>query len=207
MELLPTASLPAPVLEIVEAAKLRMQRMLDDDAPLRDMLAVLTSTAETLASSRTVCSILVLDGEGLLRNGASPNLPADYLDKIDRLKPDANLGTCAAAAATGQVVFTPSFLDDRRWAELRHLPLALGFLGAWSMPIKSADGRVLGTFGTYFREHREPTAQERTIVGALAPMATQAIEARAPVPAACGGGAGPRQEETDADHQGIPSAR
>jgi hypothetical protein len=26
----------------------------------------------------------------LLRNGASPSLPPDYLDAIDRLKPDAH---------------------------------------------------------------------------------------------------------------------
>jgi GAF domain-containing protein len=181
MESLPTPSLSAPTAKTVEEAGLRMERLLDQGAPLREMLAVLTSAAETLSARTTVCSILVLDGEGLLRNGASPNLPADYLDQIDRLKPDANLGTCAAAAATGLVVCTPSFLDDRRWAELRHLPLALGFLGAWSMPIKAADGRVLGTFGTYFREHREPTGDERAIVGVLVPLAARAIEARAPL--------------------------
>jgi hypothetical protein len=106
-------------------------------------------------------SILVLDDEGLLRNGASPNLPADYLDAIDRLKPDADVGTCAAAAATGSIVFTPDFCADDKWAELRHLPSALGFVGAWSMPIKAADGRVLGTFGTYFRDRRTPTPEER----------------------------------------------
>jgi hypothetical protein len=37
---------------------------------------------------------LILDENGLLRNGASPNLPQDYLRAIDRLKPDANVGTC-----------------------------------------------------------------------------------------------------------------
>lgn len=203
MEPLSTASLPPAVAEIIQAATLRIERMLEDDAPLRDMLATLTSTAETASSTKTVSSILLLDGEGLLRNGASPNLPADYLDKIDRLKPDANLGTCAAAAATGQIVFTPSFLDDRRWAELRHLPLALGFLGAWSMPIKAADGRVLGTFGTYFREHREPTADERTTIGALAALAARAIEAHPPFNAPAAGWPAPT---TDADRQGLASA-
>jgi len=85
----------------------------------------------------------------------------------------------AAAAATGHTVLTPSFYDDARWAELRHLPLALGFRGAWSMPVKSPEGRVLGTFGTYFREHREPTAQEREAVGFLVPLAALAIGAAA----------------------------
>jgi GAF domain len=161
------------------AAAHRARRMAHDGAPLRDVLSQLTSVVETLARGRSVASILVLDRDGLLRNGASPNLPADYLDAIDRLKPNANLGTCAAAAATGEVVETPSFYDDRRWAELRHLPLALGFLGAWSFPIKSGTGHVLGTFGTYFREHRSPTEMEKQSVAALAAVAAEAITLRA----------------------------
>ena len=138
-----------------------------------------SAALETLARGQTVASILVLDREGLLRNGASPNLPADYLDAIDRLKPDPRLGTCAAAAATGQVVETPSFYEDAKWAELRHLPLALGFVGAWSLPILGPERRVLGTFGTYFREHRRPSAAEREAVGVLAAVAATAITARA----------------------------
>jgi hypothetical protein len=126
---------------LLAAARQRTHDLLSQGAPLREILAHLASTAESLTPGRIVASILLLDKEGLLRNGASPNLPADYLDAIDRLKPDANV----------EIVLTPDFYDDRRWAELRHLPLALGFLGAWSMPIKAADHRVLGTFGTYFR--------------------------------------------------------
>ncbi|HET8746973.1 MAG TPA: GAF domain-containing protein [Ramlibacter sp.] len=164
---------------LVLAASRRAEVLHGRGAPLREVLAQLTTAVESLGQGRTVASILVLDREGLLRNGASPNLPADYLDAIDRLKPDPAVGTCAAAAATGLIVDTPSFLDDLRWAELRHLPMALGFLGAWSMPIKNDAGRVLGTFGTYFREHRLATPGEREAVALLAGVAAVAIEANA----------------------------
>ena len=163
---------------LLEAAQTRALRMIDEGAPLRDILSRLASTVETLSEGRSVASILLLDREGLLRNGASPNLSADYLDAIDRLKPDANVGTCAAAAATGEVVLTPDFRADGRWAELRDLPLALGFLGAWSMPIKARNGRVLGTFGTYFRERRLPTVAEFAAVELLANLAARAIVAQ-----------------------------
>lgn len=156
----------------------RAWQLLDERQPLRLVLSQLIAIAESL-SPDTVCSILLLDSEGLLRNGASPNLPADYLDAIDRLKPDANVGTCAAAAAMGEVVVTPDFHADTRWAELRHLPLALGYHSAWSHPIKSTDGKVLGTFGTYFRTRREPTPQEREVVSLLARIAANALNAPA----------------------------
>jgi GAF domain-containing protein len=164
---------------LLNEARQRARGMIEDGAALRDILAVLTSAGEAISNGRTVCSVLVLDKDGLLRNGASPNLPADYLDAIDRLKPDPNLGTCAAAAATGEIVTTPNFYNDERWAELRHWPLVLGFFGAWSMPIKASDGKVLGTFGTYFREHRLPTGAERAAIGELASAAAAAIVSRA----------------------------
>jgi len=165
---------------IAEACE-RAERLSEESAPLHEILTCLVSAAEEVSGPRSAASVLLLDDEGLLRNGASPNLPRDYLDAIDRLKPDARVGTCAAAAATGTVVFTPSFLADDKWAELRHLPLSLGFAGAWSMPIKSEqDGRVLGTFGTYFRDVREPTPLEVTAVRALATAAARAVEAGVP---------------------------
>jgi GAF domain-containing protein len=155
----------------------RALRMMSQGAPRREILTQLVASAEHVSGGRSVASILVVDREGLLRNGASPGLPADYLDAIDRLRPNPQLGTCAAAAATGEIVLTPDFCADSKWAELRHLPLALGFVGAWSHPIKAADGRVLGTFGTYYRERREPTPEEREAVRALASVAALVIEA------------------------------
>ena len=157
----------------------RVRRMVTEGAPRREILTHLATAGEIAAGPGSVVSILVLDDDGLLRNGASPNLPADYLDAIDRLKPHPNLGTCAAAAATGEIVLTPDFQADSKWAELRHLPLALGFAGAWSMPIKSSEGRVLGTFGTYYRDRREPTSAEREAVHSLAAAAAQALSVSA----------------------------
>jgi GAF domain-containing protein len=150
-------------------------RMLETDTPQREILAFLTSVAEGIAGRGAVSSILVLDNDGFLRNGASPRLPADFLRAIDRLKPNPRVGTCAAAAGTGSVVITPDFCADDKWAELRHLPCALGFVGAWSMPIKNSSGAILGTFGTYFREQRRPSSEEVKRVELLAGVAATAI--------------------------------
>jgi GAF domain-containing protein len=156
-------------------ARRRAEEMVASGAPLREVLCHLVTVAEALSGHRTVVSILLLDENGRLHNGASPNLPVDYLMAIDRLKPNAVVGTCVAAAATGEIVITPDFSADSNWAGLRHLPQALGFLGAWSMPIKASNGRIVGTFGTYFREHRRPTSQEVHAVGILAAAAARAI--------------------------------
>jgi GAF domain-containing protein len=52
----------------------------------------------------------------------------------------------------------------------------LGYVGAWSLPIKSREeGRVLGTFGTYYRTQRKPTEEEIQIVRELADVAAIAL--------------------------------
>lgn len=149
-----------------------MESNIDDNI----VLSYLASSAESIAGSDSVVSILLIDEDGLLRNAASPKLPDDYLKAIDGLKPDPNVGTCAAAAATGHIVFTPSFYADNKWAELRHLPTALGFVGAWSYPIKSGNDKVLGTFGTYFRKQRNPSAEEIKGTELLASVAAMVLE-------------------------------
>ena len=71
---------------------------------------------------------------------------------------------------------TRSFVEDSKWGELRHLPLALGYVGAWSTPIKDGEGRVLGTLGIYNREGREPSVEERAAMQLLAHAAAHAID-------------------------------
>jgi PAS domain S-box-containing protein len=144
--------------------------------PLDVVLATLVRVVEEQEPG-AVASILLLDEEGRrLHNGASPSLPADYLAAIDGIEIDPEVGTCAAAAARREVVVTPDFAACASWRGLAHLPLALGFRGAWSMPIISGSGRVLGTFGTYFREVRTPTAAERDTVQTLTRTAAVAID-------------------------------
>jgi hypothetical protein len=168
---------------LLDDACARAEQLIESSAPRNQILSCLVVAAEGVGPPGATSSILVLDDHGLLRNGHSPGLPNDYLLAIDRLKPNARVGTCAAAAATAQMVVTRDFLADDKWAELKHLPRSLGYVGAWSMPIKSArSGAVLGTFGTYFREAREPSPQEVNAVGRLAVLAARVLERREPDP-------------------------
>ena len=143
---------------------------------LAEVLAYLASVVEKQSNGEAIASILLLDEDGRLHNGASPSLPDTYISAIDNLKAEVNLGTCRAAAALGTFVITPDIGSDPKWHSIKHLPLGLGLLAAWSMPIVARDGRVLGTFGTYFRERRPPTALERQVVEVLARTAALAIE-------------------------------
>lgn len=153
------------------------QKMMAEGMERQSILIYLASEAEKLVGDESAVSILLLDETGVLRNGASPRLPADYLKAIDGIRPHPTVGTCAAAAATGQPVITPDFCADDKWGELKHLPLSIGYIGAWSMPIKTSSGRVLGTFGTYYRNVRNPSREEQTGIALLARAAAQVLAA------------------------------
>lgn len=146
------------------------------DAPLTEILQDLTQAIEALDDRTAVAAILLLDERGRLWTGAAPGLPDAYNAAIDGLVAQAELGTCSHAAVTGEVVITPDIDACPRWAPLKSLPLGLGLVAAWSQPIVSRDGRVLGTFGTYFRERRAPTELERRLVETLSHTAAVAIE-------------------------------
>lgn len=180
----PLSLVPAAPVEAAEdlrseallVAQKQALEMVVQGAPLPRVLAYLTSVVEEQAAGEAVAAILTLDGEGRLWTGAAPSLPDDYNRAIDGLRAQENLGTCSRAAVTSQVVITPDIDTCPRWAPLKALPLGLGLRAAWSQPIIARDGRVLGTFGTYFRERRGPTSLERRLVETLSQTAALAIE-------------------------------
>jgi PAS domain S-box-containing protein len=163
-------------IEILLDTQKKALEMVVSGSPLTQVLEYLAGIVEIQSSDSSIASILLLDDEGRLHNGASPSLPEHYLQAIEGIEADANVGTCSAAAATSKPVITPDLDADPRWRGIKHLPLGIGLRAAWSMPIVAADKRVLGTFGTYFREKREPTTLERRTVEILAKTAALAIE-------------------------------
>jgi PAS domain S-box-containing protein len=147
-------------------------------APLGEVLAALCRIVERHARDGAVRAVISLldDDRRVLRTGAAPSLPEAYTRAMDGLAIARDVATCSAAAARCEVVVTPDLESDPGWAALRHWPLAEGLLAAWSMPILSSTGRVLGTFGTYFSNKREPLPQERGLVEVMARTAALAIE-------------------------------
>lgn len=165
--------------ESVFAGQNRALQFLLSGSPLRLVFDELVRTIEADVGGGAVAAIMLLDAEGnCLRHGAAPSLPDSYKRAVDGCAIGLNISTCCTAAFRNEVVVTVDIARDSSWEQLKSLPLELGLRAAWSMPIKSSSGGVLGTFGTYYRECRQPTARERELVGALARSAAIAIEHR-----------------------------
>src|SRR6267378_4499018 len=140
------------------------------------ILDALCRLVEELASG-SLSSILLLDPTAnCLRHGAAPSLPGAYTEAIDGIAIGPAVGSCGTAAYRGEPVMVRDIATDPLWADFRDLALAHGLRACWSTPILSSDGRVLGTFATYYREPRSPTPQEHNVIEQVAHLASIALE-------------------------------
>jgi PAS domain S-box-containing protein len=121
-------------------------------------------------------SILLLDTDGLrLRHGAGPSLPREYMAAIDGAAIGPLAGSCGTAAYQNEAVYVEDIATDPRWVDYKDLALPHGLRACWSTPIRSADGRVLGTFAMYFRTPGMPREEHLALVDIATQLASIAI--------------------------------
>lgn len=154
----------------------RILTRLARDEPLPAILDLITRSVEAEAPD-SLCSILLLDDEGeRLYHGAAPNLPRFFLEAIEGIVIGEDVGSCGTAAWRDDLVVVEDIRTDPLWAEFREITLQAGLLSSWSRPIRSAPGRVLGTFAIYHREPRAPDAEDIERISRAADLASLAIE-------------------------------
>src|SRR3989454_4287529 len=145
-------------------------------ASLNEVLRTITRLIEA-HSEGMLCSIFLLDEDGLhLRYGAAANLPQAYQAATDGVCIGPNVGSCGAAAYLRQPVFISDMLSHPNWEGFRDVVLQSGLRAAWSTPILSHDGKVLGTFCMYYREVRQPVMDEIQLIDYASRIAAIAIE-------------------------------
>ena len=145
-------------------------------ASLPEVLDALVRSAEE-TRPHMLCSVLLLDSDGKhLRHGAAPSLPDFYNQAIDGVEIGPEVGSCGAAAFTGERVIVADVFEHPFWADYRDLAQKAGIRACWSEPILSAAGEILGTFAIYYREPREPDQGDLEFINNTAHLAGVAME-------------------------------
>src|SRR5713101_2904908 len=163
--------------ESLLAAEKRTLEMMANGASLSEVLNDLCASID--AHAPPVASMVCLmdpDGKELFP-GAGPHIPAALTAAITPWPIGPNRGSCGTAAFTKQRVIIPDISNDPRWPdEARDLALNQGFCAAWSEPLISKDGEVLGTFCLSYAEPRIPNNRDLELIQAAAHIALIAIE-------------------------------
>jgi diguanylate cyclase (GGDEF)-like protein/PAS domain S-box-containing protein len=124
-------------------------------------------------------SILLLSpDERHLLTGAAPGLDSAFCAAIHGVAIGPKVGSCGTAAWRGEPVFVADILSDPLWEDYADLVRPFGYRSCWSMPIRSYQGNVLGTFALYSHEVGVPSAEHKDLISMAAHLAGIAIERR-----------------------------
>ena len=156
----------------------RLHDLIARDAPLRDVLSELVGGIEEYEPSVMACVVLLDRESSTLHPGAGPSLPPHWLEAIDGVVIGPNIGSCGSAAWSGELVISEDLSTDPKWTPVREFAATCGLSHCWSMPIKSADGLVLGTFALYGPRPRAPQPEHIALMQDGARLAGIAIERR-----------------------------
>ena len=163
-------------MELILSGEKMGLEMIAQGTPLTETLETITRNVELL-SNGMLCSILLLDADGIhLRHGAAPSLPEGFNRGIDGIKIGSKAGSCGTAAYLNQLVIVTDIATDPLWANYRAVALQHGLRACWSTPIRSADGKVLGTFALYYKEPRSPDHTDFELIERATHLAGIAIQ-------------------------------
>ncbi|MFF7059552.1 EAL domain-containing protein [Achromobacter spanius] len=167
--------------KVHEVLQRRVLQAMVNEASVVEVMNMVCREVERLAPE-VAASVLRVDDTGHLRPLAAPSMPEAYSNALDGVKIGPQVGACGTSAFLGRPVIVPDIATDPLWDDYRHLPLPDDIKACWSSPIKSSDGRVIGTFGFYFRERRLPDDFHHRLVDVcvyLCALALEREEARA----------------------------
>jgi PAS domain S-box-containing protein len=123
------------------------------------------------------CAVMLLDETGLrLRTAAAPSIAPAFTAAIEGESIGPTAGSCGAAAYLNTAVIVEDIATDLRWAPWRDRAIGAGLRACWSIPVRAADGRVLGTFALYYGAPRQPGADELELVRGAANIVALALE-------------------------------
>src|SRR5580658_8380759 len=127
-------------------AEKRILEMIADGVGLPDVLNELCSTIDA-CSSGTSSFVCLMDANGQLWPSAAPGIAPPLAAAITPFAVGPNRGSCGTAAFTKQRVVIEDVSSDPKWPDdIREIALTNGVRAAWSEPLISREGEVLGTF-------------------------------------------------------------
>jgi diguanylate cyclase (GGDEF)-like protein len=153
----------------------RLHDLIAREAPLRDVLSELVAGIEEYEPSVMACVVLLDRESSTLHPGAGPSLPPHWLEAIDGVVIGPNIGSCGSAAWSGELIISEDLSTDPKWTPVREFAATCNLGHCWSMPIKGADGLVLGTFALYGSQPRAPQPEHITLMQDGARLAGIAI--------------------------------
>jgi len=164
--------------EAIASGERRVFEKIAANAPLVEVLEAICEVIETVADE-CFCTINLLDSEArVLRHGVAPSLPREFVAAMDHAPIAPRFGSCAAAVLLGKPVAVADIEIDPVWEYRREAARIAALRAAWSAPIVTSDGSIVGTFTVYQVRAGLPAARDQDLHTRMAQIAGIAVERR-----------------------------
>lgn len=151
--------------------------LLAEGASLRKTLSSIAHYAEVCTPDMQASILWFEASTGKLRRGGHARLPDAFADTVDGLVPGPVAGSCGTAAFQKSRVVSFDVNTDPVWVAFREFAAIYNIRSAWSTPLLSpADGSLLGVFGMYYPDTRNPSEEDLALVDHFTNLAAIAIE-------------------------------
>ncbi|HSH72279.1 MAG TPA: EAL domain-containing protein [Methylophilaceae bacterium] len=159
-----------------EYSRNQILEMVARGSALPEIMESLVSSLEQ-ENPNMMCSIVLLDATGKrMQTYAAPSLPDFYNVIVNGLEVGIGVGSCGTAIYTGERVIVEDIRTHEYWAPYTEVAARANLQSCWSEPIKSASGKVLGSFGIYHHIATAPTDKDIQLIEQAAYLAGIAIE-------------------------------
>ena len=144
-------------------------------APAAQTLAVLLAVVEGEAPAMQ-CAVYQLDEDRpVARLVSAPSLAPGLAATTEEILVGPRTAAVGAAIHRGESVFSDDVHTDSVWEESRTIFLSYGIRGGWAIPLRAADGQVIGALACYYEQGRLPTPRERELARAAVHLASIAL--------------------------------
>lgn len=122
------------------------------------------------------CTISLVEGDRLFFR-AAPRFPQSLIENQEGLQIHPHFsGSCGAAAFYAKRIVSPDIEHDEYWTTLRPWMLSNGFRSAWSTPVLSKEGKVIGTASMCWKQPTEPTQRHFELADVATKLVGMAVE-------------------------------
>lgn len=159
-----------------ERSRNRCLEMVSRGFPLNQIMPFIIREFEQQRPEMLGCIFLVDEKTQTLRVSISPTLPQFYQNERGTIPIEVGAGASGTAAATGERYIIEDLQTHPYSANDAVLSKKLNLASRWSQPIKSVDGKVLGTFSISTYEISTPSEADVHLIEQTANLIGIAIE-------------------------------
>ena len=157
----------------------QVHELIAQQAPIGQTLGAISRWISAMLPDAIVAFMRFDPASQTLSLYPNPVFSEDYQARLQDVPIGPDAASFGCAAYRRELVVTEEIASDPRWSRLCAAAQREGLRACWSSPVMTADGELLGTFGTYYRKPCYPSdTSKRRLKQAAALVALALIRDR-----------------------------